>query len=56
MFGIILDVIAPVALIVLIGVGWGFSKQPFDTRSFSLVSTYVGTPCLVIDSLGSVVS
>jgi malate permease and related proteins len=50
---ILLDVISPVALIVAIGLGWGFAKQPFDTRSFSLISTYVGTPCLVIDSLGS---
>jgi predicted permease len=53
MIDILVSVIAPVALIALIGLGWGFFKLPFDARSFAFVSTYVGTPCLVLDALGN---
>lgn len=53
MFSILFAVIAPVALVVLIGYLWGLRKQPFDAVSFSMVSTYVGTPCLVVDSLST---
>jgi malate permease and related proteins len=53
MLRILLDVIGPVALVAFIGFVWGLAKRPFDTMSFSMVATYVGTPCLVIDALGS---
>ena len=53
MFSILFAVIAPVALVVLVGYLWGLRKQPFDAISFSMVSTYVGTPCLVVDSLST---
>lgn len=53
MFGILLDVIAPVAVVAIIGFGWGLAKQPFDTLSFSTVATYIGTPCLIVDALST---
>ncbi len=53
MFEILLDVIGPVALVVFLGLLWGLAKRPFDTMSFSMIATYIGTPCLVINSLGS---
>ena len=53
MFTILFNVIAPVALIAFAGYIWGWRKQPFDAVSFSMVSTYVGTPCLVVDSLST---
>lgn len=49
---ILLNVIAPVALVVLAGFLWGVAKKPFDAVTFSLIATLIGTPCLVIDSLG----
>ncbi|MGO9741438.1 MAG: AEC family transporter [Roseiarcus sp.] len=52
MFLILFNVIAPVALIAFVGYVWGLRKLPFDVVSFSLVSTYVGAPSLVVDSLG----
>ena len=50
---ILFNVIAPVALVAAIGYVWGLQKRPFDALSFSMVSTYVGTPCLVIDALST---
>ena len=48
----LLNVIAPVAIVAVVGYFWGLARQPFDTTSFSTVATYVGTPCLVVDALG----
>ena len=50
---ILFNVIAPVALVALVGYVWGLRKLPFDALSFSLVSTFVGTPCLVVDALST---
>jgi predicted permease len=50
---ILLNVIAPVALVTLAGFLWGLAKRPFDAVTFSLIATIVGTPCLVIESLAS---
>lgn len=40
-------------MVAFVGWAWGRSRQPFDAMSFSAVSTYIGTPCLIIDSLGN---
>ncbi len=53
MLAIFLNVIGPVALVALIGWAWGRARQPFDTQSFSMVATYVGTPCLIVNSLSA---
>ena len=50
---ILLDVMGPVALIAGIGCLWGYANWKLDTLTFSLVATYVGTPCLVVEALGS---
>lgn len=52
-FAILINVVAPIVLVAVIGYVWGVRKQPFDALSFSMVSTYVGTPCLVVDSLST---
>ncbi len=51
MLAILLNVIGPVAVVAFVGWLWGLARQPFDAKSFSMVATYVGTPCLVVDSL-----
>ena len=53
MLDILVNVIGPVAAVALIGFGWGLAKRPFDTVSFSMVASYVGTPCLIVDSLAT---
>jgi len=53
MLDIALNVIGPVAVVAVIGFVWGLARRPFDTVSFAMVATYVGTPCLVVDSLGA---
>jgi predicted permease len=53
MLDILLNVIGPVAAVAFVGWIWGRARQPFDTVSFSMVASYVGTPCLVVDSLAT---
>ena len=53
MLDILVDVIGPIAVVALIGWMWGRAGQPFDTLSFSMVASYVGTPCLIVDSLAT---
>ncbi len=53
MLDILVDVIGPIAVVALIGWMWGRARQPFDTLSFSMVASYVGTPCLIVDSLAT---
>ena len=48
---ILLNVIGPVALVAMVGCVWGLKRLPFDSRNFSMIATYIGTPCLVVDSL-----
>jgi malate permease and related proteins len=53
MLEILLDVIGPVAAVAFVGWIWGRARQPFDTPTFSMVATYIGTPCLIVDSLAT---
>ena len=53
MLAILLNVIGPVAVVAFVGFVWGRARQPFDAPTFSMVATYVGTPCLIVDSLAT---
>lgn len=53
MIGILLNVIAPVIIVAFIGWMWGLAKKPFDTVSVAMIATYVGTPCLIVNSLSA---
>ena len=53
MLAILLNVIGPVALVAFIGWMWGLAEQPFDAKTFSMIATFVGTPCLIVDSLST---
>lgn len=53
MLDILLGVIGPVAAVAFVGWVWGRARQPFDTPTVSLLATYIGTPCLIVDSLAT---
>ena len=53
MIGILLDVIAPVTSSPSSAWMWGLAKTAVRHLSFSMVATYVGTPCLIVDSLSA---
>lgn len=51
MFSAILAVVAPVLLTAGIGYVWARQRWPFDTQMVAALSTRVGVPCLVLDSM-----
>ncbi len=53
LISILIDVVAPVFLVALVGYVWSRRGAPFDPGFVSLLVTAVGTPCLVIDSLST---
>ncbi len=53
MLPILVNAIGPVALVAFAGWMWGRARRPFDTLSFSMVASYVGTPCLIVDALST---
>ena len=53
MLDILVNVIGPVAVVAFVGFVWGRARQPFDAATFSTIATYIGTPCLIVDSLAT---
>ena len=53
LLSILVDVVAPVFLVALVGYVWALRKAPFDPRFVALLVTSVGTPSFVIDSLSN---
>jgi len=51
MLTVIFQVMAPVALILAVGVAWDRLRQPFDAGFTSAVVYYVGGPCLTYATL-----
>ncbi|SBV99068.1 putative permease [uncultured Alphaproteobacteria bacterium] len=53
MFHILLNIIAPVFLIGLVGFVWARRGHAFDTNQIGALVTNVGAPCMVLDTLSS---
>lgn len=51
MFHILLNVVAPVFLIGLIGFVWARRGLPFDTNQVGALVVNIGAPCMVLDTL-----
>lgn len=52
-FHILLNVVAPVFLIGLLGFVWARRGLPFDTNQVGALVINIGAPCMVLDSLSS---
>ena len=51
MFQQIIAIIAPVLVIALIGYAWERRNLPFDNTMVSTLVTYIGSPCLLLNTL-----
>lgn len=50
----ILAIIAPVFICAAVGMVWARTNQPFDNESITHLVMWVGTPCLIVGTLGTV--
>lgn len=50
----ILAIIAPVFICAALGMAWARTGQPFDHESITHLVMWVGTPCLIVGTLGTV--